>query len=617
MAPTYRAVSSAASALSSFTAPKPTGTATGDVLVAVLTATSAMGSMGTPTGGATWQLLEEYEGTAISGKAWWKVAGGSEPSTYGFTKDANAGTVIIVAVPGGAATAPVVAATGEFVGSTTAIATPSIIPTRSDDLEIRVAGFMRDGGSGSITFTPPSTYTARVTVGTSGTDVFSTLATKSLSSSSATGSQNFTASTTPFDEIGFTIAITTGSVDATVALGGSVNATSSVPAPAVSAGANISAAPVLATASIPTPGISAGQSIPASPVTATSSIPAPSVTTDEVEIVPLATVTATSSIPAPTVSASAAATLAPVLALAVIPTPAISADFNANISLVTVVAVAIIPLPVVGVPILPGDQITGNYQIEYGGLLFGGYGNPYQIIAGSLEGWGDLPSLDSGSVTRPNRHGTWAGRRLAQERQVSVVIATDANGDFTGALNALRLAITPRDDETEVPLVVSGRDEVLLAYAAVDARVQPTRDYSTGWVPVSIRWVCSDPRLYNVVQSGISIPVDSAVDVANAGNVATHPVIRVFGPAVNPEISNGALDRMLAFSITLDAGEILEIDTDNGTATVSGENVMSTLTGASAPVADFVFARGVNPITYTADSGGATPATALWRDAWL
>jgi hypothetical protein len=269
------------------------------------------------------------------------------------------------------------------------------------------------------------------------------------------------------------------------------------------------------------------------------------------------------------------------------------------------------------IPVLPGDLITGNYQIEYAGLLFGGHGNVYQIVAGSLEGWGDLPTMDSGNVTRPTRHGSWAGRRLAQDRQVSVVIAVDTNDDFTGALNTLRLALAPGDDEAGQALVVSGRDEVLLAEAAVDARVQPTQGYPVGWVPVSVRWVCADPRLYNVRRAGVAIPVGQTVQVVNAGNVATHPLIRVPGPVVNPVITNATLNRTLQFTITLAADERLEIDADAGNATVGGENVMSTLTGSSAPVPDFVFGRGINVVSYTATSGGENPLTVLYRDAWL
>ncbi len=196
--------------------------------------------------------------------------------------------------------------------------------------------------------------------------------------------------------------------------------------------------------------------------------------------------------------------------------------------------------------------------------------------------------MDSGNVARPTRHGSWAGRRLAQDRQVSATIAVNTNDDFAGALNALRLALAPADDESGLPLVVSGRDEVLLAEAAVDARVQPTQGYPAGWVPVAVRWVCADPRLYNVDRSGVAISVGQTVSV-----------------------------RTLQFTITLAADDRLEIDADAGNATVGGENVMSTLTGSSAPVPDFVFGRGTNAITYTATSGGENPLTVLYRDAWL
>jgi phage-related protein len=136
-------------------------------------------------------------------------------------------------------------------------------------------------------------------------------------------------------------------------------------------------------------------------------------------------------------------------------------------------------------------------------------------------------------------------------------------------------------------------------------------------VPVAVRWICADPRRYNVIRSGLGIPAGATVEIDNAGNVATHPLLRVDGPVTNPELANTTLDRTLSFLLTLETGERLTIDTDAGNATVDGESVLSTLTGASAPVGDFVFERGTNEITFDADSGGAAGMVALYRDAWL
>lgn len=272
------------------------------------------------------------------------------------------------------------------------------------------------------------------------------------------------------------------------------------------------------------------------------------------------------------------------------------------------------------VPIRPGDAITGNYQIEYNGTLFGGHNNRYQIIAGSVEGWDDLPGLDSGNVSRPSWHGSWPSRYLSQDRQITATVAADigADDDFAGTIAELRSLLAPPEDETGLPLVISARDEVLLIpEAVVDSRAMPTEGYPAGWVPVAVRWVAADPRRYNPDRSGVTLTPGQTAALGNAGNVATHPTIRIDGPAVDPVLANTSNGRTLDFAITLAGGERLTIDTLNGTATVDGDSVMSTLSGSSSPVSDWVLGRGSNTITFTTDSGGSAGAVFLWRDAWL
>ena len=105
--------------------------------------------------------------------------------------------------------------------------------------------------------------------------------------------------------------------------------------------------------------------------------------------------------------------------------------------------------------------------------------------------------------------------------------------------------------------------------------------------------------------------------LANLGNTSTHPLIRLEGPVTDPVLVNAALDRTLEFDVEVLAGEILEIDTDNGTVTLDDANAMSTLTGTSVPVQDFVLAAGSNPISYAATAGGSNGADFLWRDSYL
>lgn len=168
-----------------------------------------LAEMGTPTGGAAWQLLDSAQWPTATGagmKLWWKIAGSSEPSTYGLTQNSGAdGTATIVCVQSPGAGTPVVAHTG---GTTLAssIPTPSTTPNGATDFEIRFVGATSGNGS-ATTFTPPGGFTERSDV-TSGTQYApQSCATRTLSSSGATGTQNFTSTNTLASYLGFTVNI--------------------------------------------------------------------------------------------------------------------------------------------------------------------------------------------------------------------------------------------------------------------------------------------------------------------------------------------------------------------------------------------------------------------------
>lgn len=217
--PSLRGASQVASGTAaSFSCTKPTSTAQGDVLVAFHGADAGtLAELGTPTGGATWTLLASRardDGTGAGSKVWWKVAGASEPSTYGFTQNSGAdGAVSIVAVQNGSTNTPVVAQTGGITSGTSK-ATPSTTPNGSDDFEIRCVLLHAPGASG-LTCTPPSGYTEQTDVESQQYALCST-ATKALTSNAATGTQNFTISASVSEWHGFTVDI--GSASTAISL---------------------------------------------------------------------------------------------------------------------------------------------------------------------------------------------------------------------------------------------------------------------------------------------------------------------------------------------------------------------------------------------------------------
>lgn len=271
------------------------------------------------------------------------------------------------------------------------------------------------------------------------------------------------------------------------------------------------------------------------------------------------------------------------------------------------------------VPTKPGDSLTGAAgQVEWNGTLWG-TGTAFTLQ--EITGWRSLPSLDNLNVERPSRHGAWAARRLAQQRLVTIRLQPNSIGDpaeIDDLLDQLDQVTGVLEDETEWPLVVKGYGTPYLAFGAISDRDIPmSGDYSVGAPTASVLIVCSDPRRYSLIRTGVDLPAGDDVAVTNAGNVSTHPVLRIPGPVVDPTITNTTLDRVLQFSLTIADGEQMNIDTDAGTVVIGSESQMQTLTGISVPVTEFVLARGVNNLRYSVGSGGDNPVVALYRDAWL
>lgn len=277
------------------------------------------------------------------------------------------------------------------------------------------------------------------------------------------------------------------------------------------------------------------------------------------------------------------------------------------------------PSVTVSIPVKPGDSLTGeDGQVEWNGVLWG----PTTDVRVRLpvDGWMGMPGVDNLNVEKPGSHGAWDARKLAQQRIVSLRLQPDSAADPTqiqtlldGILGATGLP----DGDTPLPLVIKAYGAPRLAYGqVVDRPLQLDGDYNVGLPSVGVIIACGDPRLYLLEPQGVTIPVSETETLANSGNASTHPLIRMEGPVTNPVLNNQTMTRLLQFTITVADGEILEIDTKNGTASIGSVNKMSTLTGG-VPVSSFVLQAGPNTIQYTAASGGANGADFTWLHATI
>jgi hypothetical protein len=225
------------------------------------------------------------------------------------------------------------------------------------------------------------------------------------------------------------------------------------------------------------------------------------------------------------------------------------------------------------------------------------------------------------NVARPGRHGAWNARKLAQQRIVSLRLQPDSAGDpdlMVSLIDEILAATGIPETEEPLPLVVKGYGSPKVVYGQViDRPLVMDGDYNASLPTVGVLIACGDPRLYGLEPRGATVPTGTPTSLLNSGNTATHPLIRLEGPLTDPVLSNETLSRTLQFSISLDEAEVLEIDTDNGTVGIGDDNRMSTLTGTSVPVQDFVLAAGSNRIVYTCSTGGTEGADLTWRDATL
>ncbi|GHH67655.1 hypothetical protein GCM10017673_15010 [Streptosporangium violaceochromogenes] len=610
--PSVRAVSTGEASGSSLTVSKPAGTVQGDILLAFQSDDDGvLSDMATPTGGATWQLLASRSDTGTIGtltKVWWKVAGSSEPSTYGFTFRAGtiSGVVTVVAVRDGAAATPVVAQVSSGTGTT--VNTPGLTPPDSASLEVRYAAVADDE---SATLSVPATYTGLSAPAQVGY-IACKAAAKQLPSGAATGTLAFTSTTTPYTRHGFSVAIGTGAIDASVTPT-TVTAGVSVPVPVVAFGAGPNPTMVPVPVSVPVPVVAFGAGPNPTMVPVPVSVPAPVVTVGDTEVVTPTTVPVPVSVPAPVVSAGAGTQPGAVGVGVAVYLPDVQVTAAA-------VPATVRPSVAVGgaaatVPVLPGDQLDGSPgQIEFNGFTLG-RGTPYRWL--TLDGWRGKETPDSGNAPRASRAGSAPGRPLPRERTVLWTAGLKASREeIEAAVLALENATPLLGTAAQWPLVINDLGTPYLAFGRIDrVNIPVDRLLRVGAGRVVMQWILADPRRYAINATGVTIPVNTTVTVTNAGNTETHPILIVPGPAVTPKLHNLTTGRITEWNLTVPDGQDLVINTDLGTAKLNGVDVIGDMSSGSVAVPDWTLARGPQDIRYTTASGGSQ-AEVLYRDAW-
>lgn len=300
--------------------------------------------------------------------------------------------------------------------------------------------------------------------------------------------------------------------------------------------------------------------------------------------------------------------------------PALGLTYEQSFALAVFESPSEWPALSVEVPVKPGDSLTGaRGEAEWNGTLWGPTTGVRVLLP--VDGWLGTPNIDNLNVEKPNDHGAWDARKLAQQRIVTLRLQANSASDPTAVDDLLEQVIAATgipESEDPLPLVIKGFGAPRLAYGqVVDRPLVMDGDYNAGLPTIGVLIACGDARLYGLDPRGATVALNTPTALSNAGNASTHPLIRLKGPLTNPTLANQTLGRVLEFAITVPAGQTLEIDTKNGTATQAGVNKMSALTGVSDPVTDFVLAAGSNSIQYTTTADGTNGADMTWRDATI
>ena len=190
-APVVESISSSTIDNADLSITKPSGTVEGDLLVATGIVGNGADRYLSPPAGWT-EIVSDMN--AISGsssmwvQAWYKIAGGSEPSSYTFTQNQTftKSNLVLSRISGAEdpATTAIEYATSANGASGTAD-TPSITPKVDDSLVTRFAGSARTS-SGAIT--PPTGYTEQYDL----RSVYSAWLASKTQGASATGTEAFT-----------------------------------------------------------------------------------------------------------------------------------------------------------------------------------------------------------------------------------------------------------------------------------------------------------------------------------------------------------------------------------------------------------------------------------------
>lgn len=325
----------------SLTINRPTNVVEDDLMVAIIERAAATSAVTAPSG---WTEEETQDHDGGSSKVYYKVAGGSEPSSYawswsGSTKSCGA----IQRVTGADTTTPIADSPTPATGDSTSPDPPDSSGLSSDDyLAVCLIGQERASG----TFTVSSGYTENVDgIGTSGGPPGANCS-GYIESRQFTGTAESPGAATASNDDGwaaFTLIIAPAAAGDTTVTPATIATTTTVPGPTAQAGANVTPAEVATTSALDTPTITspvtvspdeiatttaidgpqpqAGANVTPSEVATSSALDTPTIDAGSQTTVTPSEVATTTALPGPTISIAGSTTPGVIVTTVSLPTP--------------------------------------------------------------------------------------------------------------------------------------------------------------------------------------------------------------------------------------------------------------------------------------------------------
>ncbi|MFD9004517.1 hypothetical protein ACFV0T_26750 [Streptomyces sp. NPDC059582] len=292
-----------------------------------------------------------------------------------------------------------------------------------------------------------------------------------------------------------------------------------------------------------------------------------------------------------------------------------------------------------------------DYQYDLGGVLIG-RGTPVNVI--KTQGLLGRPPIRDSSVDQPSMDGQFAGPDYWSARKITIEAAVKVPGDADAC----------HDKLAEIQAVTDAASVRLLGGQGLSLRVKrPGRTVKRltvrtqlldpeddrvihGYLPFDMEFLAHDPTWYADEESttelplgwltggGFAAPVTAPIYVqdgtvaadrpgwvTNNGDTDAWPIIRITGPCTNVTITHVASGRVLALpSLTLTAGQWVELDTRPGYRTVTwdnGGNASGYLSPASR-IDLFTIPPGQSEMRWTSfDNTNTARLRLTWRDAYV